>query len=413
MKIVHAADLHLDSPLRGLTEYEGAPTAQIRAATRHALSALVSLCIEEGVALLLIAGDLYDGDFRDYSTALFFIEQMSRLREAGTRVVWLRGNHDAANLITKHLRSKDHVSELSSDFPESLNFEDLGITVHGRGYWTREVRENLVRSYPEPQADHLNIGLLHTSLDGREGHANYAPCSLSDLKSKGYDYWALGHVHQREVLSADPWIVFPGNLQGRHIRETGPKGVTLLTIESGKVMKVEEKALDLVRWELTSVDLTAIESLDDALDLTISEMDRLRDAAQGRVLATRVQLIGSTSLHAKLIADARHLEHQLVAHAVEEGDIYVERVQLTTTGTLSAEQLAGRKDALGDLFSTIEEIRHDPERRKQFWEDLLRPLSGIAADLMRDELVDPEEVLRDASRLLEAKLLSEHKESEL
>lgn len=410
MKIVHAADLHLDSPLRGLSEYEGAPSAEIRAATRRALVALVDLCVEVEAALLLIAGDLYDGDFKDYSTALYFTEQMSRLRATGTQVVWLRGNHDAANRITKHLRSRDHVFELSSDAPQTYRFEELGVAVHGRGYWTRDVRENLARSYPEPDSDLVNIGLLHTALDGREGHALYAPCSVPDLKERGYDYWALGHVHQREVLCEDPWIVFPGNLQGRHIRETGPKGATLLSIESGKIVSVEPRVLDQVRWERTDVDVSEADSVDEVLDRVVSMLDQVRESAGGRVLATRVRLLGSTPLHAQLIHERERIEHEILAHAVDQGDIYLEKVQMSTFGKLSVGSLAGRHDALGELFSTLGALKQDDGGKKQLLEELLRPITGITPDLLKDDSLDSTELLEDVHRLLEGYLLAEGRE---
>jgi hypothetical protein len=170
--------------------------------------------------------------------------------------------------------------------------------------------------------------------------------------------------------------------------------------------------LDLVRWELTEVDLSSAEHPDDVVELAIQRMDALRDAAGGRVLATRVRLIGATELHGRLSTEQSGILHQLVAHAIEEGDIYVERLQQATLGLLTAEQLAQRRDALGDLFTSVEEIRTDPERRRMFWEELLRPLSSLSADLLKDELVDPEEVLLDARRLLEGGLLSEHREGD-
>src|ERR1700753_723494 len=159
MKFVHAADLHLDSPLSGLSKYEGAPVEQIRGATRHALENLVDLCIDEHTALLLIAGDLYDGDWRDYSTGLFFNKQMAKLRAGGVKVVWIRGNHDAASKLTAHLALPDNVRELSHKKPESFLIESLGVAVHGQGCESRDVTEDLSLRYPEPKRDLFNNGL--------------------------------------------------------------------------------------------------------------------------------------------------------------------------------------------------------------------------------------------------------------
>ena len=116
---------------------------------------------------------------------------------------------------------------LSADRPETVSFPELALSVHGQSFRTRDVLDNLVPAYPPPVAGHLNVGLLHTALTGRPGHASYAPCTVEQLAAHGYDYWALGHVHERCEVSRDPWIVFPGNIQGRHSRETGAKGATL------------------------------------------------------------------------------------------------------------------------------------------------------------------------------------------
>jgi DNA repair exonuclease SbcCD nuclease subunit len=229
-RFIHAADLHLDSPLHGLDAYDGAPVEQIRGATRRALANLVELAETERAAFVLVAGDLYDGDWRDYNTGLYFVRQMSRLREAGTPVYIIAGNHDAASQITKSLRLPENVRMLSADRPESVVLEAEGVAIHGQSFATRAVTDDLSATYPVRLAGFFNVGLLHTCAEGREGHEPYAPCRIEALVAKGYDYWALGHIHKREILHGDPWVVFCGNLQGRHIRETGAKGCSLVTV---------------------------------------------------------------------------------------------------------------------------------------------------------------------------------------
>ncbi len=412
MKLVHAADLHLDSPLRGLCAYEGAPTEEVRTATRRALGSLVDLCVEEEAALLLIAGDLYDGDFRDFSTALFFTDQMARLKEAGTQVVWLRGNHDAQNKITKHLRAASHVTELSTTEPGSFISEELGVAVHGQGYRERETTRNLVLNYPAPLSGLLNIGLLHTALDGRQGHAPYAPCTLSELIARGYDYWALGHVHEREVLSQEPWVVFPGNLQGRHIRERGPKGATLITVESGRVVAVEARTLDHVRWALVELDASALRHFTDVLDDATRGVARAREEADGRVLSVRVRITGASAAHSELSQKRELLLNELRSYAVDQGDVFLESVSIATVGQVSPETLRSRKDALGDLFRSLSEIEKGSQVREEIWEEVLRPLSSVSVELLRDESLDRDSILRDAGRLLEGRLLGSGSEVE-
>src|SRR6478609_9326773 len=303
MKFVHAADLHLDSPLAGLSKYEGAPVEQIRGATRRALENLVKLCLSEQVELLLIAGDLYDGDWRDYSTGLFFAKQMAALRAGNVRVVWIRGNHDAASKLTAHLNLPDNVRELSHKKPDSLVLEDLGLAVHGQGFDTREVTTDLSQRYPEPKPGLFNIGLLHTALEGRAGHAPYAPCRLSALIDRGYDYFALGHVHTREVLSERPWIVFPGNLQGRHARETGPKGATLVTVHDDAVADVDHRALDVARWEVVHVDASRASDALEVVDLAREALEAQARDLGDRVLAARLVVRGRSRANGRIRRD--------------------------------------------------------------------------------------------------------------
>lgn len=303
MKFLHAADLHLDSPLRGLERYEGAPVDEIRGASRRALENLVDLAIKEDVAFVLLAGDLYDGDWKDYNTGLFFTRQVARLQEAGMGAYVVAGNHDAASQLTKALRPPKNVHIFSTRKPETVVIEEHGVAVHGQGYATRSVTEDLVRDYPLANPDLFNIGLLHTSLDGRPGHEPYAPCSIDSLRSRGYQYWALGHVHKREVVSADPWIVFPGNIQGRHARETGPKGCSLVVVEEGRVTRVEHRTLDVVRWMECYVDLDDVINLDEVYDRVGHALADALVEAEDRLLAVRLRLSGSCPVHGRLRAE--------------------------------------------------------------------------------------------------------------
>src|ERR1700730_3943801 len=147
-KFLHAADIHLDSPQKGLDRYEGAPVAECRQATRRALENLVRLAVEEKVAFVLIVGDLYDGDWPDYNTGLFFSAQMARLRDAGIKVFLIRGNHDAENRMTKDLRRLDNTKFLSTEKPETVTLDEFGVAIHGRGFPRRDVEDNWATTYP-------------------------------------------------------------------------------------------------------------------------------------------------------------------------------------------------------------------------------------------------------------------------
>jgi exonuclease SbcD len=411
-KFIHAADLHLDSPLRGLDGYEGAPVEEIRGATRKALANLVDLAIAQSVDFLLIAGDIYDGDWRDYNTGLFFLAQMARLREPGVRVFFIRGNHDASSQITRQLNLPDHVREFSTRKPETITLDDLGVAIHGQGFVNRAVDEDLSQQYPAPVPGMLNIGMLHTSATGREGHDNYAPCTVEGLRAKGYDYWALGHVHTREVLSEDPWIVFPGNTQGRHIRETGPKGCTLVTVEDGRVDDVVHMNLDVMRWERIDVDASEARSATDVLGRTSAAIQDVVDAAADLHVAIRVTITGASDAHQELAADPERWAPEIRAQATDlsNGSVWIEKVRVRTESKVDLTQVRQQEGPLSGLMETL-----DDEGGEAMDDELIAGLQELRNAIPREALEtqdgldvdDPStqrDVMTDVKQILLAKL---------
>jgi DNA repair protein SbcD/Mre11 len=411
MKILHAADLHLDSPLRGLVEYEGAPLHDVRRATRRAFTRLIDVALEERVELVLLAGDLYDGDFKDFSTALFLVEQIARLREIDAKVVWIRGNHDAESRITRHLRLPSWATELPVTEPGTVCLENWGVAVHGQSYQTRDVTQNLALAYPAPRRDLWNIGLLHTALEGREGHQPYAPCSPAELAALGYDYWALGHVHAREIVSEDPFIVFPGNLQGRNIRETGPKGATLIDLSDRRKVELKSLVLDSVRWAKVVVSLDGVEHPDDVLERASQALGHAVLEAGDRTLACRVQLVGRTPAHRDLVASERWL-NELRAFGLERGSVYVESIDVRTEGELTLEGLLGRGDPFAEALSSCLLDPQSHALRAELKEQLGAELSSLPQELVRAELEDFDAIWEESTQLLEAYLLEGGRRSE-
>ncbi|MBK1732017.1 metallophosphoesterase [Thiococcus pfennigii] len=356
IRFLHTADSHLDSPMRGLEAYEGAPVAALREATRRAFEGLVALALDEQVDFVVIAGDLYDGDWRDFSTGLFFTRQMARLHEADIPVYLIAGNHDAASVLTRRLTLPPNVHAFSTRAPESLTVPGRPVVIHGRGFPHRAVPENLVPDYPAPVPGSLNIGLLHTSLTGAPCHDAYAPCTLRDLTEKGYDYWALGHVHQPQVLARDPWVVFPGNLQGRHIRESGPRGAWLVTVGEGReILAAEHRHLDVVRWARVMVDVAGLADptelpgrIGEALQAALADAD-------GRPLAARVTLTGATARHDQLKRDLPQVRADCLGQAqVVAGDgIWVEEVEVATTPLYDLADLAARDELTGIVLEAL------------------------------------------------------------
>lgn len=361
-RFIHAADPHLDSPLQGLELHEGAPVSVLRGATRRAFESLVAFAIEEAVDFLLIAGDIYDGDWKDYSTGLFFRGQMVRLKEKGIPVYVISGNHDAASVISKKLTLPENVHVFSTRTAESVEVEGLPVVIHGRGFPNRAVPENLALEYPPAVPGKFNIGLLHTSLTGLPGHDTYAPCSAQDLRAKGYGYWALGHIHQPEVISEEPWIVFAGNCQGRHIRETGPRGCQLVTVNDAlEVESAGRHPLDVVRWAVVDVDLSGTDQEHDVLPRIRAALSDAIDAAEGRLLAARLHLTGATPLHGGLHKNSQHWKAQLQAVAQDFGEdtVWIERISIGTTPLYDIALLAERDALTGTVVNALNQAEQE------------------------------------------------------
>ena len=386
-RFLHAADIHLDSPLKELAGQDGNAAERVRTATREALDQLVSLTIEEQVDFLIIAGDLYDGDWRDYKTGLFFAGQMGRLNASNVPVYLLHGNHDAESQITRRLDLPDNVYVFGTRKPETFALEHLNVALHGQSFRQRDVTENLVPDYPAPVSGAFNIGVLHTGLGGMGGHANYAPCSFDDLANKGYDYWALGHVHQAEVLHEQPHIVFPGNLQGRHVRETGAKGAHLVTVEDSEIVDLEAVPCDVVRWAVLSVPLNDAANLGDVTDSVREALEAaVANQADGRLLACRIRLEGRTEVHAQLIASEEQVLAAARASALGLGDevAWVEKVVIATKATLDPEILAQREDAIGALQQMLQAATSDEALLAEIEDDISALVRRLPHEIRAD-----------------------------
>lgn len=420
-RFIHTADIHLDSPLKGLSGNEGRAAERIRTATREAFDNLVSQAINEEVSFFIIAGDLYDGDWRDYQTGLFFVRQMGRLSKARIPVFLLYGNHDAESQITRHLVLPENVKVFSARRPETFEIDQLGVALHGHSFRQRDIADNLVPAYPEPLANKFNIGVLHTGLGGMGGHANYAPCSLDDLVQKGYDYWALGHVHQGSVLHQRPHVVFPGNLQGRHIREAGPKGACLITVAEGEVKDLMPLYVDVVRWAFISISA-------DGCDRMVDVLDRIRDGvektfsrdADGRLLACRIEIKGRTEIHGQLLASREHLiaEARAAALGLGEEASWIERIVVGTESVVDPATLLAREDALGELQRMLGDSTEDVALLKKLGADvgeLVRNLPHEVRIGAEDSVLkaaingDYAQLIAEASRYLTARITAEGK----
>ncbi|MEF0939162.1 metallophosphoesterase family protein [Rhizobium sp. BR 362] len=400
---IHAADLHLGSPFQGLALKDATIASIFVEASRKAFSTLVGLAIEKAVDFFLIAGDVYDGDWKDNKIGLFFNREMARLERAGIRVYLLRGNHDAASVITKTITLPANVHEFPTNKPGSVRLDALQVALHGQGFAERSANDNLALAYPAPVSGWFNIGILHTSLTGREPHAPYAPCSVDDLRSRGYDYWALGHVHDYEVVASDPLVVFPGNLQGRSIRERGAKGAVLVTVDEGRVSH-ERLIVDEARFAQADIVVDPEDDQAAILRRVEQAVQPLADDMAGRMTALRVRLSGITPLQGAIAANRQQWRDEVEAacHRVHE-DIWLEKLELRLEPLV--ERTVEAKGAL-DLGQLLSEHASDvdivAEAERLVGEIAMRLPSGLgAAELPLDDSI--EMLIEEARQLLLAR----------
>ena len=363
MRFIHAADIHLDSPLSGLSAYPDAPAAQLRNATRDAFCELVNRAIEEQVDFMVIAGDLYDGSWRDHNTGIFFCREMGRLKRAGIAVFVLFGNHDAESEMTRKLELPDNVRCFATQKPQTFTLDTLGVVLHGQSFRHKETTDNLAAAYPPPVAGYYNIGVLHTALEGHTAHANYAPCSREELHARGYQYWALGHVHEFAQWDGPSIIVFPGNLQGRHIRETGRRGAVLVEVDGRGHTTVERIFIDVLRWETLRIDAADCASLLDVARSIGRALEALLECDSHVPRAVRVTVHGRTAAHGELFGLESQLRNEVLARiaSIDNARLWLEKVKLETEALLDPAQSGHHFDAFSDLQEILREAGQDPE----------------------------------------------------
>lgn len=389
MKFIHAADIHLDSPLRGLAAYPDAPAERLRTATRDAFYNLVSRSIEEAVDFVVIAGDVYDGDWKDFNTGLFFVRQMGRLRQAGIPVYLLYGNHDAESEMTKGLELPDNVHTFSSRKAETFRIDALKVALHGRSFKAAATTDNLLPSYPEPIPGWFNIGVLHTALEGNSEHAKYAPCSVGELQAKGYRYWALGHVHEHWIQQGEVTIAYSGNLQGRHIRECGPRGALLVTAEAGEITDIERLEVDVLRWHALEVDISGAETLRAAARLAGQDIERLLDSVAGNLpMVVRVTFTGQSSAHRELLGQESQLRQEVIAQAValDPDRIWIEKIRIASQASNDASSSmldAESADALMELENLAKTAVSDSDFMNSLQQDIQILLEKLPHEVLQ------------------------------
>lgn len=425
-RFVHAADLHLDSPFRGMSPLPEAIRERVRESTFRALDALVELAVRERADFVVFSGDVYDAADRSLRAQLRFQAALRRLAGSGIRVFAVHGNHDPADGREARLEWPELAVTFGTESVDTIAVELPGrgvvAEVHGISFGKPALTDNLALRYRRGTPGVFQIGVLHANVDGEEGHDNYAPCSLRDLKASGLDYWALGHIHTRRVLHERPWIVYPGNVQGRSIRETGPRGCCVVDVSDGGEANVAFHALDDVRWFVASIDIGAIGTEQELVDELERALERARSDAEGRAAVVRLVLEGRGPLHDALRSGrtieelAAALREQASERAAGgDGDwVWVESIENRTLPNVDIDLLLIQPGFLGELLRQADEIHKSEAELDRFAADTVVPLlEGVGRHLGDGWLHERQtELLRRAQTRIVDALADEGSEAE-
>lgn len=344
---------------------------------------------------------------------MFFVSQVSRLKEAGIQVFLISGNHDAENKMTRSLTLPEGVSFFSSEFAETSIIQELDVAVHGQSFSRPDIYEDLSQQYPLAVKGCFNIGILHTSATGLAGHDPYAPCTVDGLRLRGYDYWALGHIHRRQELCADPVIAFSGNIQGRHIRETGAKGCLLVKVEDDHRIISEFRPLDTVRWEIVQIDAADLKHTDDLLDKVHQQLRSMRQRSDGLPQAVRIELNGMTTLHRDLQARREHWTNEFRSIAIDVGlgEIWIEKVKFLTREVIRRDAQVD-ESSIGELKTLFDSVRQNPEMMGEMGFELEKAKQKLPVEIRdlldlsdNDQLCD---LINEAEAIVLEKLLGDH-----
>jgi DNA repair exonuclease SbcCD nuclease subunit len=403
LRFVHAADLHLDAPFRGVAATAPVVAQALYEASLQAWDAVVELTIAREAALLVIAGDIYDGSERGVRAQLRFLAGLRRLSDAGVRTFIVHGNHDPLDGWSAIKEFPSGVTVFGHEAVESVTVKVGGQTVHVHGisYRTRDVRENLALGFKRARGAALNIGVLHANVGGQADHAPYSPCSLADLEAAGMHYWALGHIHKRQLLrEGGPWVAYPGNTQGRSPKpsEAGPKGVLVVEATGSTIDSVAFEPVDAVRFVPCEVVVTGVVDVAALQEAVLDAVGRLRAEHEGSALLVRVMLAGRGPVAADLrregaVAELRDALRD--SFAGRTPFVWVEAVKNAARSPIDLGAVRGRGDFSAALLERFDDLAGGEGAAEDFVarasELLVRPgqVATALRDLETDDSADP------------------------
>ncbi|MCM3690292.1 metallophosphoesterase family protein [Neobacillus niacini] len=396
ISFIHAADLHLDSPMVGLKNLPANILSRVRESTFTALGNLTSAAIDNNVDFVILAGDLYDGEDRSLRAQSRFRNEMQKLSQKGIPVYVIHGNHDHLNGSWVHLDMPSNVHFFSSDVEMKIFHTKRGEKVHlyGFSYLKRHILDKRIDDYHKQEPADFHIGILHGNEGGGTEHDNYAPFTIKDLQEKDFDYWALGHIHKRTILSETPPIIYPGNLQGRNKKEGGMKGCYCITLNELEARKEFIVTSDVV-WEEVYIDAASAQSFQDIFHLCQITIERFRKAGIGTLLTLNLKNVQLDDYHEKRVLDTELLELLLDYENEEESFVWIVHLSLEDNQQLDRKNLMKEADFYSELFATIDDYQNPEAAIAPLYEHQMgrKYLKGLTESEQKELLEKAEKLL--------------------
>jgi DNA repair exonuclease SbcCD nuclease subunit len=386
LRFIHTADLHVDSPFRGLAETSPGLRDTLQSATLGALNRVVDHTINSKADFLIIAGDLYDSKDRSLRALVTFRKQMERLAERHVPVFIVHGNHDPLNGWGSGFQLPSNVITFGghTDTEPFIRRGREVAHVTGVSYMRERVTDNLSLSFKVPDAAAYSIAVLHANVGHQSGHADYAPATVADLAAAGFNYWALGHVHTRAVLATDPaMIVYPGNTQGRNARETGARGCFQVDVDMHGRANLEFVETAVARWVHLEISIREYSTMDQLIDGMLDKA-RATSTFEGPTVV-RCTLRGNGALHRDLQRDEMSEELRALLQTVAAA----ETVRIATGPELDFESVTRTETMVSDFLKLADRALEDPDLRQRLTDSLMplfrrREMPAIEDDRLRD-----------------------------
>ncbi|MEK3746707.1 DNA repair exonuclease [Paenibacillus sp. FSL E2-8871] len=388
-RFLHAADLHLDSRFAGLAHISPAIRSYLRESTFAALGRLVRVAIQENVDFIVISGDVYDVSDASLQGQLRFQEALKELGQQGIHVFLIHGNHDPLDGLRLTTEMPSHVTVFGGEKPDLATAyrrkdgQEVAI-VSGISYPTAKVTDNTAVTFSRKPGSRLfHIAMLHGNVDGDLLHETYSPCSRRDLIERGFDYWALGHIHKRSVLHEKPAIIYPGNIQGRSIKETGPKGCYVVDVDEAGSATPHFHELDYVRWQVRDLSIEGLSNEAEWIQRVEQVIDDIREELPELMSVVRFRLIGRGDVH-KVLAEKGAVEDLLSELQRREavraerkdykGLVWVEGFAVESGLAIDRERLLEEDSFLGEMLRITERTEHSAEALEELINSALKPL---------------------------------------